>query len=107
MNWIYEEGRIFYENESGELMAEATYHVTESGEVDVDHTYVNPVLRGQGVASVMMGVVAEHLRTMKIKAIASCSYAQVWFKKHADQYQDVVSDQLGNAAAACRVDGRH
>jgi len=45
MNWIYEKGRV-YCVENDELMAETTFVDQESGEVNIDHTYVNPVLRG-------------------------------------------------------------
>lgn len=106
MNWKFEEGRIYWE-ENGELMAEATYHELENGEVDIDHTYVNPVLRGQGVAGKMMEVVANFLQSKNLKAIASCSYAQMWFEKNQEQYGDVISDRLKDMTAACRIDGKH
>lgn len=34
-------------------MCEAKFIHKENGEMDIDHTYVNPVLRGQGVAGKM------------------------------------------------------
>lgn len=50
MDWQYENGRIFSVNENKELMAETTFVYKENGEVDIDHTYVNPQLRGKGLA---------------------------------------------------------
>lgn len=107
MNWIYEEGRIYSIDQNNELMAETTYLMMKHGEVDIDHTYVNPMLRGQGVAGNMMQVVAEHLRSKGVKAVASCSYANVWLKKNQTTYGDVVSDNIDMDCMACRVNGKH
>ena len=62
MNWKYEDGRIYSTDENGESMCEATYIRKENGEIDIDHTYVNPILRGQGVAAKMMEAVAEYFK---------------------------------------------
>jgi len=107
MNWNYESGRIYSVDEKDELMAEATYVAGADGTVDIDHTFVNPVLRGQGVAGQMMEVVAAYLRENGLKATASCSYANAWLKKHRDSYPGVVSDEIDTQAAACKIDGRH
>lgn len=94
MNWNYENGRVFSVGENDELMAEATYVPVDNGTVDIDYTYVNPVLRGQGVAGQMMEAVAEQLRKDGLKAVASCSYANTWLSRHREQYSDVVSDKI-------------
>ena len=107
MDWKYEDGRIYTENEKGELMAEATYVVAENGELNIDHTYVNPSLRGQGVADKMMVAVAEYLRERETKAIASCSYAISWFKKNEQNYSDIISSDFDYQDAGCKIDGRH
>lgn len=107
MDWKFEEGRIYSVNEAGELMAEATYVLKENGEIDIDHTFVNPILRGQGVAGQMMEVVAAFLREKEMKATASCSYANIWFKKNATDYADIISSELDAEAIACKIDGAH
>ena len=56
MEWNYENGRIYSTDEKGELMCETTFIRKENGEMDIDYTYVNLVLRGQGVAGKMMEV---------------------------------------------------
>ncbi len=94
MNWNYENGRVYSVGENEELMAEATYVPVGSGTVDIDYTYVNPVLRGQGIAGQMMEAVAEQLRKDGLKAVASCSYANAWLIKHREQYPDVVSGEI-------------
>ena len=107
MNWLYEKGRIYSLGENNELLAEATYVSVDECIVNVDHTYVNPSLRGQGVAGKMMVVVSEFLRENKLKAVASCSYANVWFQKNAENYSDVISSELDNDTLACKLGGNH
>lgn len=107
MNWQYENGRIFSISEDKELLAEATYEMKQNGVVDINHTYVNPELRGKGVAGEMMEVLAKYFMKHSLKATASCSYANSWLKKHREEYGDIISEELDNEAAACKIDGRH
>ena len=107
MKWIYEEERIYSTDEKGELMAETTLVRKENGEIDIDHTYVNPILRGQGVAGQMMEVVADYLRVKGLKATATCSYANDWLKKHAESYSDIIPADTEDVAPACKINGRH
>lgn len=107
MNWKYEHGRIYSTDEKGELMCETTYFRKENGEMDIDHTYVNPVLRGQGVAAKMMAVVAEYFRKEGLKATATCSYANIWLKRHQKQFHDILSEDTFEQALACKIDGKY
>lgn len=107
MEWKYEEKRVYSTDEKGELMSEATLVKKENGEVDIDHTYVNPVLRGQGVAGKLMETVADYLREKGLKTTASCSYANTWLKRNADAYSDIISQDSGGDALACKIDGAH
>lgn len=107
MDWKYEDGRIYSINENNELMAETTYVFKENGEIDIDHTYVNPVLRGQGVAEKMIKVVAEYLREKGLKATATCSYANIWLKRNSESYSDIISKDIDGESIACKIDGKH
>ena len=107
MEWNYENGRIYSTDEKGELMCEATFIRKENGEMNIDYTYVNPVLRGQGVAGKMMEVVAEYFRKEGIKATATCSYANIWLKRHEKQFPDILSEGMSDQAVACKIDGKH
>ncbi len=91
MDWIYEDSRIYSVDDKNQLLAETTFYMTENGEICIDYTYVNPVLRGQGVAGKMMEVVSEHLRQKGLKTTATCSYAIAWFNKHKKLYSDILS----------------
>lgn len=107
MDWKYEDGHIYSVDDKNELMAETTYVLKENGEVDIDHTYVNPALRGQGVAGKMMEVVADFLKGKGVKVSASCSYANAWLKKHQDSYAEIISKDIDNEPIACKIDGKH
>lgn len=107
MDWKFEKERIYSENEKGELMAEATFNFKDSKEVNINHTYVNPVLRGQGVAGKMMEVVCEYLREQGLKTTASCSYANSWLKKHKEAYLDIISSDFDNESVGCKIGGKH
>ena len=109
MNWKYEKGRIYGVDENNGLLAETTFNHRKNGEVDIDHTYVDPSLRGQGVAGSMMEVVAKYLRENRLKATASCSYANSWLKKHRYEYADIISEDFDEEGTypSCRIDGRH
>lgn len=91
MEFQIEDGRIFNVNEQNEVMAEATYVYLSDGVVDIDHTYVSPVLRGQGIAGKLMETLAAELRAKGLKATASCSYAEVWLEKNRAAYQDIIA----------------
>ncbi len=107
MDWKYEKGRIYSVDENDELMAETTFIFKENGEINIDHTYVNPVLRGKGIAGEMMGVVAKYLQENGLKSSATCSYANIWLKKHRGLYPDIISKDLDDEIISCKIDGRH
>lgn len=80
MNWNYENGRIYSLDDNNVLIAEVTFVFKENTTIDIIHTYVNPIFRGQGVAGKMMEIVAQYLKEKGLQASASCSYANAWLK---------------------------
>ncbi|MBD7913337.1 GNAT family N-acetyltransferase [Clostridium cibarium] len=107
MDWKYENNKIYSVDEKGDLMAEATFTHKNNGEIDIDHVYVNPVLRGKGVAGKIMEVMVNYLRENKLKTTATCSYANGWFKKNEEEYSDVISKDMWDQPIACRINGKH
>lgn len=107
MDWKYEKERIYSNDEKGELMAEVTFKHKENGEVNIDHVYVNSILRGKGIASEAMLVMVDYLRKEGLRATATCSYANGWFKKNEEMCADVISKSLGDAPIACEISGKH
>ena len=76
-------------NDQTKTLAEVDFPELEPGLVDINHTFVDDSLRGQGVAGKLMEAAADHLRSERKKAVLSCSYAVKWFEKHPE-YQDIL-----------------
>ena len=84
MEFQHERERIFALDEQGKLVAEVTFPVSE-GVADIDHTFVDQSLRGQGVAGQLLDAAVRQIRMEGLRAKATCSYAAQWFKEHPDQ----------------------
>lgn len=84
MNFTHTENRIASYSESKELLAEITFPYLDESTVNINHTYVNPSLRGQGIAEKLMLELTKVLVSRNLKAVPTCSYAQTWFNNHPD-----------------------
>ena len=86
MNFTHQENAIALYSETGDLLAEITFPYTDADKdcVDVNHTFVDPSLRGQGIAGKLMDELVAELKGRNLKAVPSCSYAQGWFEKHPE-----------------------
>ena len=51
MQFIKEENRIYATNTDNETVAEVTFYEIENGTYNIDHTFVDDSLRGQGIGS--------------------------------------------------------
>lgn len=85
MNFQQENGRIWAENEEGRLVAEITFPQVRRGVVNIDHTFVDSSLRGQGAAGKLAQAAADQIRARELKAVLTCSYAKKWFGEHPEQ----------------------
>jgi hypothetical protein len=92
MDFKYDSDRIYLENERGECIAEVTFPKVSENKVNVNHTYVDGSLRGQGVADKLMTALAKDLKKSNKKAVATCSYAVDWFEKHPE-YSDLTTTE--------------
>ncbi|RKD33554.1 GNAT family N-acetyltransferase [Lacrimispora algidixylanolytica] len=89
MNFIYNPNQIAYFHSDNNLLAEVTFPNVDENTVDINHTFVDDSLRGQGVAGKLMEATALYLRSQGKTAVLTCSYAISWFEKHAE-YQDIL-----------------
>ncbi len=89
MEYIFENNRIYAEQEDHLLLAEVTFPARDETRVNIDHVYVDASLRGQGVASDLMLLAYNYIKGKNLKIIAKCPYAISWFKRF-EQYQDIV-----------------
>ena len=58
----------------------------------IDHTIVDPSLRGQGIAGKLLDRVVEMARAENLKIVPVCSYAVVKMSR-SDKYKDVLLNQ--------------
>ena len=79
-----DKNRIFYADETGKLLAEVTFPEEDSGIINVNHTFVDESLRGQGVAGKLMKAVADYAQTNQKQIHPTCSYAVKWFGDHTE-----------------------
>lgn len=89
MEFTYNKNQIALFDKDGRMAAEVTFPDVDEETVNIDHTFVDDSLRGQGVAGKLMEAAAKNLRGQQKKAVLTCSYAVKWFEKHPE-YADVV-----------------
>lgn len=89
MEFKHESNRIYMDNEQGRTIAEVTFPEVKDGVVDINHTFVDESLRGQGIAGKLMKEAAEQLRKENKKVILTCPYAVGWFDKNKE-YDDIL-----------------
>ncbi|MFH0767916.1 MAG: GNAT family N-acetyltransferase [Bacillota bacterium] len=103
MNYIYENHKIYVLNKEGKVIVNATFPFIEDGIVVIDHTYVDPSLRGQGIANQLMHEVYHHAKKLGFKMVATCPYAVVWFKKHKE-LNDIIDEEIqAHLAPECQI----
>lgn len=75
---------ILYTTTDGTVLAEVTFPDVDEGIVDINHTFVDESLRGQGIASQLLEQTARELDETGRKARLTCSYAIKWFERHPE-----------------------
>lgn len=98
LNFITEKDRIYATDPSGKIVAEVTFP-TKDGISTIDHTFVDPSLRGQGIAGELVKLAADKILSEGNKIAATCPYAVVWFQRHPE-YSVVCSGPV-----ACQIYG--
>lgn len=86
MNYIKEKDQIYSLNDEGKLLAEVKFPVTKGNIVEINRTYVDVSLRGQGVANALLQMAYDYIKENHLKAITTCSYAVTWFKRNQDKH---------------------
>lgn len=79
-------------DEKGEMVAEITYAPYGDDKVLANHTYVNPSLRGQGVAERMLDHLVAEMKVQGKKIIPHCSYVVAAFERKPEKYQDIMAE---------------
>ena len=84
MGYVMERDRVQVLDDSWNVLAEVTFPQVEPGIVEIDHTFVDESLRGQGVAGELLGRAVASIAASGYYARPTCSYAVSWFEKHPE-----------------------
>lgn len=87
---LVRKGNAFIQyDEKGKEIAKITYQLKGDDIVIADHTYVDPVLRGHGVAEKLLDHLVAQMEAEGKKIEAKCSYVVVKFNKEPDKYNHI------------------
>jgi predicted GNAT family acetyltransferase len=90
MDFLQEANKIYLNDDNNHMIAVVTFPKVSEGVVNLDHTFVDPSLRGQGVAGKLMEAAVVYFRSNDLKVKPTCSYAVKWFSEHPE-CEDVLS----------------
>ncbi len=83
------EGVFELMNEENTAVGELTFIVKNQEQMIINHTGVNPELRGQGFAEKLVLKAVDYAREHQLKVLPFCSYVSVYIGRHPE-VQDVV-----------------
>ena len=87
MEYRNKPGRIYVQGEDGTVLAEVTFP-PEDGVADINHTFVDESLRGQGIAGELVRRAAEQILKDGNRIKATCPYAVKWLERHPEYISD-------------------
>lgn len=80
----------FFIEDAGKRIAEMTYSRSPDGKrVVIDHTFVDPSLRGQGIAAKLVAAGVDWARADKVTVHPVCPFAKAVFDRE-HKYADVL-----------------
>lgn len=79
-----ERDAVRYFDKTGKILAEVTFPQVEPGVVEINHTFVDESLRGQGMAGKLLTRAVSVIAASGFHARPTCSYAVSWFEKHPE-----------------------
>ena len=88
MEFIHEGKAFRHYNAAGEMDAEITYVPKGEGVIEANHTFVDPRIRGQGVAHQLVDQLADFARKENLKIYPTCPYVVALFEK-STEYDDL------------------
>lgn len=71
----------FFIRQNNELLAEMTYVWAGNDRIIIDHTRVNPSLKGKGIGRQMVAMAVDFAREKQIKIVPLCPFARSVFDK--------------------------
>lgn len=61
-----------------------TWRATAQGARIIEHTFVPPEMRGQGMAQLLVEAIVADARAEGFRIVPQCSYADVLFRRHPE-----------------------
>ncbi len=92
MDFIKEKNRIYYEDETGNMLAEISFSDLDDQTVEANHTFVDPSLRGQGIAEKLVDAMVEEMKGQNKKIKPTCSYVVKLFQLKKEKYGFIIAN---------------
>lgn len=83
--------KFYIGEDSQNPMAEITFVPLTDNKIIVDHTYVSPALRGQGIGECLVEKIVEYARQKNIKIVPACSFVKKLMNEN-EKYRDLITD---------------
>ncbi|MFB9325093.1 GNAT family N-acetyltransferase [Paenibacillus aurantiacus] len=84
MRETLQEGNGFIIRENGTAVGEITYAEDGPDTLIIDHTYVDPSMRGQKLGDELVRQVVDHARASGKQIVPACSFAHALFRRHKE-----------------------
>ena len=82
MDFIKEENRIYAKDSNNKTIAEVTFYEIENGVFNIDHTFVDESLRGEGIGKKLVQEAVDEINNKGCKIQATCPFASKWLLEH-------------------------
>lgn len=90
MDFIREDHRVYLLNENNDIIAEVNFPEMSDGTCAITHTFVDPSLRGKGVAAKITEEAYQVLKEKNRKARPVCAYSIKWFEENPEK-RDIIA----------------
>lgn len=82
MQFLKGKNRIYAMNNNNETIAEVTFYEIKNGVYNIDHTFVDDSLRGQGIGSRLVKEAVDTIKEKGAKVEATCPFASKWMEEN-------------------------
>lgn len=86
LNYTHSPGLIEGKKD-GEILARIRFEALDDDHWNISSTWVDPSLRGQGIASDLVQMVVDEADEKNIRLVATCSYAVEWLERKGRKAQ--------------------
>ncbi len=81
MDFTIEQNKIYKKDSNGKIIAEISFELLENNIYNINHTFVDERLRGQGIAQSLVEEAIKEIHKRSGKIQASCSFAKKYLKE--------------------------